>query len=77
MAPSCGIGILLNLSISGGLMPTFFVGQSMENIQKAQTTLQQIQEDIISPCPQRSYLKAHIPAFQEDLRHVGTDLGCP
>jgi hypothetical protein len=24
MAPSCGIGILLNLSISGGLMPTLF-----------------------------------------------------
>jgi hypothetical protein len=24
MAPSCGIGILHNLSISGGLMPTLF-----------------------------------------------------
>jgi hypothetical protein len=24
MAPSCRIGILLNLSISGGLMPTLF-----------------------------------------------------
>jgi hypothetical protein len=28
IAPSWGIGILLNLSISRGLMPTLFVGQS-------------------------------------------------
>jgi hypothetical protein len=40
MAPSCRIRILLNLFISRGLMPTLFVRQSIENIQKAQTTLQ-------------------------------------
>jgi hypothetical protein len=32
--------LLLNLSISRGLMPSIFVGQSIENIQNAQTTLQ-------------------------------------
>jgi hypothetical protein len=45
IAPSWGIGILHNLSISRGLMPTLFRRtiheQCSQNIQNAQTTLQQ------------------------------------
>jgi hypothetical protein len=44
IAPSWGIGILLNLSISRGLTPTLFRRtiheQCSQNIQNAQTTLQ-------------------------------------
>jgi len=42
-----GSGVLLNLSISRGLMSSIFVGQSIENIQNAQTTLQHLLESSI------------------------------